>query len=157
MLFTSQGIALKLPVHQSAQSPRSTSASCWHGCKRTVKMEPIPQVIISFYRCLVVFMIYDFLYRIHWLIFATPITFAWVIKHLYRVKYLQVSYRIQGPFFANPHNIWLGFETPISSKNCYQGEFIPRIDRLLFLLPISTRISRLGQTNSGSNPSFSLF
>ena len=65
-------------------------------------MEPILQVIISLYGHLVVLIIYDFLYRIQGPFFATPIMFGWVMKHLYRVKYLQVSYRIQGPFFATP-------------------------------------------------------
>ena len=57
--------------------------------------------------------------------------------------------------FRYPHNIWLDYETPVSSKIFYQEVFTPRIDREL--LPVSTRISRLGQTNSGSTPNFSFF
>jgi len=34
--------------------------------------------------------------------FHYPQMFGWVMKHLYRVKCLQISYRIQGTYFTTP-------------------------------------------------------
>ena len=93
--------------------------------------------------------------QIHGPFFTTPIVFGWVMKHLYRVKYLQVSYRIQGSIFATPIIFGWIMKHLYRVRFFYQEEFTPRIDRVL--LPVSTRISRLGLTNSGSTPNFSFF
>ena len=108
MFSTSQSQALNLPVVQSPQSPRSTSASYQRGHKHTVKIKDILQVITSFYRrpevlILVPYTRVDFHYPHNWLGYETPISsqvstkflikykghifttpiISWVMKHLY--------------------------------------------------------------------------
>ena len=78
MFSTSQSQSLKLPVVQSPQSPRSTSASYQRGHKHTVKIKDILQVITSFYRrpevlILVPYTRVDFHYPHNWLGYETPI------------------------------------------------------------------------------------
>ena len=108
MFSTSQSQALKLLVHQSPQSPRSTSASCRRGRKYILKMESILQVITSFYRhpevlILVPYTRVNFHYPHNWLGYETPVSsqastkflikykgrifttliIGWVMKHMY--------------------------------------------------------------------------
>ena len=86
-----QSQALELPVHQSPQSPRSTSASCRQGCKHTVKMELILQVITSFYWRLEVLILVsytrvDFHYPHNWLGYETPVSSQVSTKFLIKYK-----------------------------------------------------------------------
>ena len=79
-----------------------------------MKMESILQVITSFYRRPEVLILVPFT-RV---IFTTPII-SWVMKHLYRVKYLQSFLLNTRVVFLYPHN-WLGYETLVSNKNYYK-------------------------------------
>ena len=138
MLFTFQGEALEFSVHQSAQSPRSTSASCRRGYKCIVKMESIFQSYLKFYRWLV-----GFFYHIQGLIFHYPKCLVGLWKHLYQVKYnLVIKYDER---IWLPQNVWLGYETHVSNLLHMRSSTLFK----------SLSSSQLGQTKSESTPGLS--